>query len=278
MMVTLDPAVWTRIGHWIGSAGRLVLFSDFDGTLSPIVPQPDDARIDEETERILGRMAQSPRVKVAVISGRALADLEHRVMLAGAYLAGSHGLEMRGPTMDFVHPDAADRVEAKEALAERLRFALERVPGAYVEEKPYSLACHYRATPRHLQGMVIGRIRRILPTDTLRWRILKGLEVIEILPVRWWTKESCARLLLAHYDTLEPLGAPTVSIAIGDDATDQDLFRAISPRGITVAVGNSSPLRSDYRLADIAEVRCLLSWLLLGIEDATRTGTLPMSL
>jgi trehalose-phosphatase len=272
----LDPAVWKKLRESIGACDRVAIFSDFDGTLAPIVSEPEEARLDEETRRILKRLVRSTRTRLAVISGRTLVDLARRVAVNGVYLAGSHGIEVMGPMFSFVHPLAVQRVEIKREMARSLRSGFSGVPGVVIEEKPYSIACHYRGAPRPRAGSIFRRVREALPAAFLEWRILRGHEVIEILPVRGWTKGSCARLLLDHYAAMEPAWSRGIPIAIGDDASDQDLFRAIRPRGICIAVGGSARLRAEHRLDDHAQVRSFLDLLHGEMRDRGSTDRDPI--
>jgi trehalose 6-phosphate phosphatase len=87
-------------------AGGLLVGLDFDGTLAPIVPIPDDAQMPEHTRSIIERLASRSDTRVAIVSGRGLADLRSRVPLANVYFAGNHGLEIEGPDVTRMHPDA----------------------------------------------------------------------------------------------------------------------------------------------------------------------------
>jgi len=85
------------VGDWVAGDGRLLLMTDYDGTLTPIVDDPADAILAEETREQLLRIARSARGSVAVISGRGLEDLKTRVSIPEVIYAGCHGLEIEGP-------------------------------------------------------------------------------------------------------------------------------------------------------------------------------------
>ncbi len=257
-LTQLDERAWMEIRKRIDGHHRLSIFTDFDGTLSPLVRTPNEARIDADAARILTRLADSPGVKLAVISGRSLLDLAARVVIDGLYLAGSHGIEIAGPTISFIHPLAARGVQIKSEMTRSLRSAFLAFPGVLIEEKPYSIACHYRGATRAGASLIFRTIRRTLPDHLRGWRILRGRDVIEILPLKW-NKGSCVHLLLEHYIAADPRWAGSLSLAIGDDATDQDLFRAILPMGLSFAVGTSARLRADFRLSGTEEVCRLLA-------------------
>src|SRR5437667_6410247 len=95
-----------RIASEVESAGNLLIFLDFDGTLAPVVNDPTLASIPPETLRTLTSLAGLEKVSLAIISGRALADLKARVGLPNLIYAGNHGLEISGPGMYYLQPTA----------------------------------------------------------------------------------------------------------------------------------------------------------------------------
>jgi len=93
---------------------NVLLAFDYDGTLAPIVPNPEAATLPETVRADLWTLARSPRVHVGVVSGRDLADLRAQVAVSEAIYAGCYGLEIEGPGMRFVHPGAqAQRASAR---------------------------------------------------------------------------------------------------------------------------------------------------------------------
>ena len=90
----------------LAGPGSILLMTDYDGTLTPIVDDPADAILAEQTREDLARLARSPRARVAVISGRGIEDLRARVALDDVIYAGCHGLEIEGPVLLVRHPDA----------------------------------------------------------------------------------------------------------------------------------------------------------------------------
>ena len=97
-------AVWQEIAEQIRVARHILLLSDFDGTLAPIVARPKAAALPMETGQLLQDLACQPHTTVVVISGRALSDLRAKVGIRGITYAGNHGLEIEGPHVSFVNP------------------------------------------------------------------------------------------------------------------------------------------------------------------------------
>src|SRR5690606_36240593 len=135
------------IDEWRARRARaqsMLLALDFDGTLAPIVPQPDQATLLPGARRAIQRLLDRADTRIAIVSGRALADARERVGLQGVYYAGNHGLEIEGPDVERIHPEA---LAATHAVAE-CRAALEREfaaePEVLVEDKHLSLSVHFR--------------------------------------------------------------------------------------------------------------------------------------
>ena len=248
----------TRLDHRVRSTPLLVLFLDFDGTLAGITDRPEHVRLEPSIAETLVRLVRRPGAKAAVISGRSLPDLKPRIPVDGLYLAGNHGLEVDGPTMRFTQPEAARRMPQVEALAEELRAGLAHIPGILVENKGLSVSCHDRAVPGAMVSSLWSEVSRILAPRTETWRILIGKRVVEVLPSHDWTKGSCARFLLSHFQSITPGNPEAFAVAIGDDRTDRDLLEEIGGRGFTVAVGEFLGSGWDLQLPDVPAVHLLL--------------------
>ena len=125
--------VWGQVAPRLREA-TVALLLDFDGTLSPIVGEPDAADLPRATRDVLRELA--PRCSVAVISGRDLRDVRRRVGLDGLWYAGSHGFELSGPGgFYWEHERARDAVPALVEAERRLRGQLADIPGVVVERK-----------------------------------------------------------------------------------------------------------------------------------------------
>ncbi len=122
---------------------RLAVFLDFDGTLSPIVDRPDDARMTPSGGPALDRLAAL--CPVAIVSGRDLGDVRRRAGVPSLWYAGSHGFEYVSPDgQAHEHEQAGQAVAALAEAARELSARLSDVPGAIVETKRFALAAHYR--------------------------------------------------------------------------------------------------------------------------------------
>lgn len=243
-----------EIQRRVADAPRLAIFLDFDGTLSPIVANPEDAQLDPQLRPILQELAGREDIGIAVISGRALPDVRARVGLERLVYAGNHGLEAESDTLSFRNPEAeALRRELKCTLLQ-LKLALSETDGLEIEDKGLTLAVHFRRVTEHLHDWVrsvtfgtIGRSRSFLCQE--------GKMVIDVKPQIEWNKGYAVQWILK-----EVLSSEALAIYIGDDVTDEDAF-AVLREGITIKVGDAIETAAQYTLPDVSSVGHFLNWL-----------------
>jgi len=232
------PHALERVPAW-GEAwrrtGRLVLLLDFDGTLAPIVDRPELAAMPEVTRRALERLRARPGEEVAVVSGRGQAHTRERAAIPGIAYAGNHGMEIHGPGIDRIHPEAAAARPVLERAAGALGDAIAAIPGAFVEDKELTLSVHFRLAPRDRVDELHAIVRRVVePLEGVH--LTEGKQVIEVRPNVDWNKGRAVLFLL---DQMRP--PPDAPILyFGDDRTDEDAFRALaghfaSAEGVLVA-------------------------------------------
>jgi trehalose 6-phosphate phosphatase len=219
-----------RVPHWSAAwrrTGRLVLLLDFDGTLAPIVERPELAAMPAATRDALERLRARPGVEAAVVSGRGMADARERAQIEGVAYAGNHGMEIEGPGIHRIHPEALAARPALEVVLADLEPALESVEGAFVEDKGLTLSVHYRRTP---PGDV-ARVRDAVSVATggrlSNLRVTEGKMVLEIRPRVEWHKGRAVLFLLEQMRP--PAGSPV--LYLGDDRTDEDAFLALEQTG-----------------------------------------------
>ncbi|HEU4455204.1 MAG TPA: trehalose-phosphatase [Longimicrobiaceae bacterium] len=219
------PHALERVDDWRNAwsrSGRLVLLLDFDGTLAPIVPRPEDAAMLPSTRVAVERLLGMPGVEMAVVSGRGMGDARERAALPGIAYAGNHGMEIEGPAVRRIHEEAAEARPALAEVAERLRKDLAAIAGAFVEDKGLTLSIHYRLVDRHRVDDVRLHVMGAVAGNP-QLRTMEGKEILEIRPAVDWHKGRAVEFLLGEIDP--PAGTPV--IYIGDDVTDEDAFRAL---------------------------------------------------
>jgi trehalose-phosphatase len=208
----------------------MVVFLDFDGTLSPIVDDPDAARPTETARAALARLAGA--VPVAVVSGRDLADVERRVGVGGLWYAGSHGFEVAGPAgQRYEHEPALDALDALDEAERALSSELVGIPGAIVERKRFALSAHYRQVAPDRADEVVDAVDRQAAAHP-GLRVAGGRRVAELRPDLDWGKGRALRWVL---DQIDPDGRATPVYA-GDDLTDEDALAEIRGSGCGIVV------------------------------------------
>jgi trehalose-phosphatase len=231
--------VWPDIIRILETYDHVLVLSDFDGTLAPIVEQPEQAAISETTRSLLDRLARSPRYTVGIISGRALSDLKSKVGLRDLYYGGNHGLEMEGPDIRFVHPKAQESMKHLKVVDCTLREKLSDVPGAIVEDKGLTISVHYRMVSDHHLGIAETTFAEVLRAPCLLGRIAvtTGKKVWEVRPVVAWDKGAAVEMVLKR-ERRRRHPHRVGAIFFGDDRTDESAFRAVERHsGISVFVG-----------------------------------------
>jgi trehalose 6-phosphate phosphatase len=218
-----------------GGDRRLWVF-DFDGTLSPLVPDRNAARLHPASRLLLKELAADPRNLVAVLSSRSLEDLASRVPVPGLFLGGGSGLEWWLPTGHRIRPGgAAERkLEAARAAVLPALSRLSAFPGVELEDKHWSVAVHFRHVLPEALSMLHPLIREL--KDHSGIRVFEGPAVAEVQFFSSATKSFGIRRL-CRILKFDPSGGDIVYA--GDDENDAVAMKwVISRKGTAVAVGD----------------------------------------
>jgi trehalose 6-phosphate phosphatase len=237
---------------------RLVVLSDFDGTLASFEADPATPRLSDATRHVLETLAARPNVTVGLVSGRRVDDLERRTQLpANVYLAGLHGLEIRHGAAAWRHPDLVESHDLVDQVAGAINDAVGAVPGVRLEHKGVSVTVHVRAVNHGLRQIVlhtaIDAARSWLESGALK--SIDACEAVELLPNIPWTKGDAVRWIVD--DVEKDAHESAWCVFFGDDVTDEDAFRAVE-RGLTVVVGQR-PSRARLRLNSPSDVAAVLA-------------------
>lgn len=255
-----EPA--TRAGHAsrddvsarLAGADGLVVGLDFDGTLAPVAAEPDAASIQPATRRVVSRLAGRPDATVAVISGRALDDLRTRVGVEGIAYVGNHGFEMEQDRGRSVHPEAEALRPAVERACDAVEAWAGNVPGCIVERKGPTATVHYRRTPADRVREVRAAVEAAAGSED-GIRLVAGKQAIEVRPDVDWDKGSAVRRVV------EDAPDGWRAVYVGDDATDEDAFRALEPDDVGVRVGEAADTAAGFTLSGQDAVAPFLAWL-----------------
>ncbi len=246
------------------SAARRALLLDYDGTLVPFVEDPRLAQPDVELLELLRGLGAQNRNEVAIVSGRPRRDLEEWFGQFPVALVAEHGVWLR-PRGGEWRMLKTITTEWKERVRPILQMYVDRLPGALLEEKEFSLAWHYRGADleqasrraRELLDALAGFTRNI---DVV---VLEGNKVLEV-------RNTGVSKGTAALEWLGGLEADFV-LAVGDDWTDEDLFRALPETAHSVRVGLAQTA-ARYYLNNHTAVRRLLREL---VEEPGSKETRP---
>ena len=237
---------------------------DFDGTLAPIVSQPDQARAGAETVALLRRLGAL--VPTALVTGRSTDDLRGRIEFTPRYLVGNHGAEGVPASMHLPFAGVDDHAGAaahRAVVSDWLAQWPEAIapegpePGILVEPKAYSLSIHYRAASNHAaaHARIAAAVSRLDPLP----RVIGGKCVFNLLPAGAPDKGTAllALMRLERGDT---------AFFIGDDLTDEAAFQVAPPAWVTVRVGESADSAARYFIREQGDIDRCLALLLDGAE------------
>ena len=224
------------------------LFLDFDGTLVPLVDEPEAVTVDPELRALLHRLKNVLDGRLAIVSGRSIKALRELFGLEDFFLAGSHGLEL-------ARPGEAPRAPARLAAVDYAEAALNAFaadkPGLLIERKTLSVGLHFRRAPlladacRNLAERLAQETGLFLQTGKMLYELRPGGA----------DKGTAIRQLM-----LEAPLSPGVPLFLGDDVTDENGFAAsLELGGSGILVGPARPTLARWRLEHVGAVRHYLS-------------------
>ena len=259
-----DPGELSRLARELAAQPELYLALDYDGTLVPIRETPEAARPDADLHELLLELAGLGGVRVGIVSGRNKDSLDDFVGDVPVALVAEHGVWVRPEGGEWQLRVDPTTLPWREPVLEMLREYTARTPGSRVEEKTAGIAWHYRSADRQL-GAARAREVRLNLVQALSQQpvtVFAGRKVVEVRP-QSVDKGTATRELL---DACPP---DIAVVAMGDDRSDEDLFRAVLPQGYTFAAG-PGPTRALYRLNGPVQVRALLRQFVDARREAER--------
>lgn len=252
----IDNEIESEINSQYQNAQSRLIFLDYDGTLSGFTPDPKAAGPDDELQKMMASLASDKKNRVVIISGRDRNTLEKWFASYPVDIICEHGVWLREHGKEWHLMEGVNNDWQPEILPV-LKTYVDRTPGSFIEEKDYSLVWHYRKVETGL-----GELRTRELTSHLRYlvtnknlQVMEGNKVIEI-------KNSVVDKGVAASIWLRKFPADFV-VALGDDWTDEDTFRAVNGNGITIKVGRTAS-EAKYCVEDVAHVRNLLKNLITG--------------
>uniref|UniRef100_A0A0D9WNE8 Trehalose 6-phosphate phosphatase n=1 Tax=Leersia perrieri TaxID=77586 RepID=A0A0D9WNE8_9ORYZ len=241
------------------SGKHVVVFLDYDGTLSPIVSNPDMAFMSDEMRAAVRGVAE--HFPAAIVTGRRVDKVQSFVGISELYYAGSHGMDIKGPSCSNEEEDAKILLqpareflpvinEAYKALMEKTKST----PGARVENNKFCLSVHFRCVDEKRWIPLAEQVKAVL-RDYPQLKLTQGRKVLEIRPSIMWDKGKAVEFLLKSLGFDDR--SDVLPVYIGDDRTDEDAFKVLRKRGQGIGIIVSKyPKETDasYSLQDTAEV------------------------
>ncbi|XP_022140946.1 probable trehalose-phosphate phosphatase D [Momordica charantia] len=249
-----------------GAKGKkIVLFLDYDGTLSPIVDDPDRAFMSPEMRAGVREVANC--FPTAIISGRSRDKVKEFVKLNNVYYAGSHGMDIMAPTSDneveeVAYQPAKKFLPAVQQIKAVLEEEITEIEGAVVEDNRFCVSVHYRHVREQDLEKLEEKVESVLENYP-DFHVTQGKKVIEIRPTINWNKGHAVEYylhILGHTNSKD-----IIPVYIGDDRTDEDAFKAIQRRGgegIGILVSSiPKQTKACYTLKDPSQVLIFLQSL-----------------
>ncbi len=235
-------------------AKEKIIFLDYDGTLVPIVANPSLANPDAQVLALIGKLSKTPNLEVVLISGRRREFLERWFGKFNINLVAEHGAFIKKKNEDWqVMVNFPENL--KEQIYNIMEPYVDRLPGAFIEVKDFSLVFHYRSCDPELANLrVTELIDELLSfTANVEANILLGNKVVEVRP-SGADKGAAARKFLETKDF-------EFIMAFGDDTTDEELFKALPEKSITIKVGLSQSF-AKFSVLSFKDVRSMLKYLI----------------
>jgi len=242
-------AIDKHVKDYMSAKKRLIML-DYDGVLTPFSDYPKAAKPSRETLDLLKKLAGDPRNDVVIVSGRDKKTLDEWFGYLCIGLVAEHGVWIKEEKKDWVITRPLN-TGWKTKVHSILEGYVDRVPGSFIEEKEYSLAWHYRKADPELASVKAKELTDNLTslTASIDLQVLQGSKVIEVrnlgvnkgsAATRFYSKEA--------YDYV---------MAVGDDRTDEDMFKALPKTACTIKVG-MQPSHARYNLRNYKEIQKLL--------------------
>ncbi len=245
----LDGKTKQRLLDAFESSKKRLIMLDYDGTLATFVVDPNNARPDNEQLSLLNKLGSDKHTELVIISGRSQADLEKWFKDMPLTLVAEHGASIKpknGQWKQLTKSSTDWKVPLRIALDKYAKLT----PNAFVEEKEFALVWHYRAAPPYHAQKNIVILRQALGPSLEKYglNMHNGQKILEIKPTELRKGSIVTRFLKKSHDFI---------LVIGDDYTDEDMFRAIPRSSYSIKVGKGKTA-AHYRTKDVKSVHEVL--------------------
>lgn len=233
----------------------IILFTDFDGTLVDLASTPDKVRVSKKVIDALSGLAKKRWARVAVVTGRSLENMKHKLPLKNIIFAGNHGLEIE-LCGEAVIRKAEDYKHEIDEVERNLKKLLHAIPGILIENKGVTLSLHFRMVNKKdmeiLKEKTDNFFKYYLKHASLK--VTHGKKVIELRPKIGWDKGKAVSFIINKIK--KRAKEEVFPVYIGDDLTDEPAFKAVNAAGgISIFVGKAGQeTPACYRISSPSKV------------------------
>jgi trehalose 6-phosphate synthase/phosphatase len=261
----LDEKVMAQIHLHYQVAKSRVLLLDYDGTLVPYARKPEEAAPTRELKKLLYDLASDPANNVVIISGRDEATLEKWLGDLPVSMVAEHGATMKMKNEQWQQYTSIPN-QWKDEIRPILQMFVTRCVGSFVEEKNNTIAWHYRNTHPEL-GFTRSRELINTITELLQNTMLQVIDGNKVVEVRMSGFDKGVIALKMVNDS-----SPEFVLSIGDDTTDEDMFKALAERAYNIKVSNS-PTAAQYMVFSQGKVLEVLQQLMVPFPQRKYAGS-----
>jgi trehalose 6-phosphate synthase/phosphatase len=237
---------------------KVCLLLDFDGTLAPIHHDPQAVLLPQSIEKALRKLTKNDRYEIVIVTGRDKKFISSRLKSLPVYIACEHGASFYDYKKNkWRNLTASKRTPWMKDVMDIFSQYTKRTPNSFVEKKDYALCWHYRKSPQDFAEFqarkLISDLESVLSHEPVT--VSRGKKIVEVKSLEA-NKGYFAEWFLNRY-----IDKDTKVISMGDDRTDEDMFSYLSPRGVTIKVGDFKNTSADYFIEDQKDVKDFLRQL-----------------
>lgn len=261
-MIMIPKNLFERNGHskelirkFLIRLPRVYLFLDYDGTLTPIKNNPSSAVLSNSIKNLLVELNQNKYIKVFIVTGRSYKTLKDLSGLKNIPIASNHGFHINSEKIKWSHPVIKKIIPHLTNLTLLLKEQLKLFKGVLIEDKGITISIHYRNVNEKSVPLIKEVILKAVKPYSGKLKITYGKKIIEVRPAVEWNKGLAVLKILK---LLKLKTANPVIFYMGDDLTDEDAFKILKNKAVTIRVGKSSLTNAKYLVKDTNEVHRLL--------------------
>lgn len=253
-----------RLIEKITSQRKIILFLDYDGTLVPIKSKPSFAVLSASMHKLLKKLAIHSNISFIMVTGRSFPDIKKLMGIKKITYISNHGFQISGDKIKWIHPDAKCNISILKKIFLLLKNALRAFPESFVENKLLTLSIHYRNVRNDFIPFVEQIVTTTIQPFLKNINSTTGKKVIEIRPNINWNKGKSVLKVLA---LLQHRINKNSIVYIGDDKTDEDAFKALRNKAITIHIGSNMKTQAHYYLHNTKQVKTFLEMILLSSKN-----------